>query len=173
MEKKEISNAFEALKMAKEIAHNEYVDIRAKIHNKWLAESDVEWRTKGLKLPYPSFPSYPSEQEILSRAKNILDFLNSDRVITTITKEETSNVLPLQSLDTIPLEVAQSSLSILPSMEPSIQRPLLPSPPRLSVGRTLEPILLEDKSKKVDDANTKSSSAGKIVTQIINKMTMR
>lgn len=172
MEEKEISYNFEAFKLAKEIAQNEYLDIRAKIHNKWVADSDVEWRTKGVKLPYPSFPSYPSEQEILTRAQKILDFLNRD--LTTITKkEETNNVLPIQSLDAIPLEMAQSSLSILSSMEPSVARPLLPSQLRLPVERVLEPILLEDKSEKLDDANTKTSSTGKFVTQIMNKINMR
>lgn len=118
MEKKEMPTNFEILKMAREIAHNEYSDVRAQLHNKWLADSDIEWRTKGIKLPYPSFPPYPSEQEILKRAKKILDFLNGDYEITTTKKEETINVSPLLSSNTTLQEVEPiSSETLLPSEE--------------------------------------------------------
>jgi hypothetical protein len=180
MEKKETSATFEAFRMAKEIAHNEYVDIRAKIHNKWLTESDVEWRAKGVKLPYPDFPSYPSEQEILKRAKNILDFLNLDQPITIITKEETSNVLPLQSsLETIPREVEKPSQPIsrsssLPSLLP---QELLSLQPPVADERLLLPgPVVSDIPRKKSDRNLKKDSkttGGKIVSKLVNKMLIR
>jgi hypothetical protein len=176
MEKKEIANAFEAFKMAKEIAHNEYVDVRAKIHNKWLTDSDIEWRSKGIKLPYPDFPTYPSEHEILKRAQNILDFFNSDQPIITITKEETNNVLPLRSLETEPQEMAlSSSAPPLQSMSSGLS-PLLPPILQSDVGKDMvEPILLEE--PKVDTNSklekTEKLSAGKFASKIMNKMYIR
>ena len=41
----------EVLRMARQLLNEEYINKRAEDHNRWLAESDVAWRTKGIKLP--------------------------------------------------------------------------------------------------------------------------
>lgn len=66
---------YEILKMAREIVTGEYTDKRAQDHNKWLADSDVAWKTQRIKLPYPEFPPFPNENIIVERAKILVDFI--------------------------------------------------------------------------------------------------
>ncbi len=68
----------ELLRMAREIAINEYTDRRAQDHNQWVIESDHLWRTQRLRLAYPSFPPYPTEDEIILRAKKLMEFVGID-----------------------------------------------------------------------------------------------
>lgn len=70
------STRLELLRIARELVINEYIDKRAQDHNNWLAESEVAWKTKGIKLPYPPFPSYPNEADIIARANALDQFLN-------------------------------------------------------------------------------------------------
>lgn len=65
----------EILKMARELLNEEYINKRAEDHNKWLAECDVAWKTRGIKLPYPPFAPYPSEAEILAKAASLYNFV--------------------------------------------------------------------------------------------------
>lgn len=62
--------------MAREIVHNEYIDAKAQLHNKWLADADMLWRTSRARLVYPPFPPYPTEEVIVARAKVLLEFLS-------------------------------------------------------------------------------------------------
>jgi hypothetical protein len=72
-----VPSRLELLRMARELVINEYIDKRAQDHNRWLAEADVVWRTRGVKLAYPPFPSYPTEIEIITRATALSEFLNA------------------------------------------------------------------------------------------------
>ena len=67
----------ELIKMARELLNEEYINRRAQDHNRWLAESDVMWRAKRLKLPYPAFTSYPTDDEIVAKASALYRFVNS------------------------------------------------------------------------------------------------
>ena len=51
----------EVLKMARELLNEEYINRRAEDHNRWIAECDVAWKTKGIKLAYPPFAPYPCQ----------------------------------------------------------------------------------------------------------------
>lgn len=66
------------LKMAQEILFHEYIDKKAQMHNKWSAEADVAWRTRGVRLPYPTFPPYPDNSMIIEKAMEMEKFLNKD-----------------------------------------------------------------------------------------------
>lgn len=68
----------ELLKMARTLLNEEYINRRAEDHNKWLAECDESWRTRRIKLPYPSFAPYPSEAEIVAKALTLYGFVNPD-----------------------------------------------------------------------------------------------
>lgn len=65
----------EVLRMARQLLNDEYINRRAEDHNKWLAEADQAWRNKGIKLPYPPFAPYPTEQQIIERAETLLKFV--------------------------------------------------------------------------------------------------
>jgi hypothetical protein len=68
----------EILKMARELVINEYIDRRAQEHNEWLEKSTQLWKTKRESLAYPIIPPYPTEIEIITRAKILLEFLKDD-----------------------------------------------------------------------------------------------
>ncbi len=80
---------FEILRIAKELVVNEYVDHRAQLHNQWLIESDQLWRTRRLRLAYPPIPPHPTEEDVVKRARLLLEFLN-----TTITVPEQPTPAP-------------------------------------------------------------------------------
>jgi hypothetical protein len=68
----------EILKMARELVINEYIDRRAQEHNEWLDKSTQMWKTNRVTLAYPTIPPYPTEKEIITRAKTLLQFLKED-----------------------------------------------------------------------------------------------
>ena len=70
----------EILKMARELTINEYIDRRAQEHNEWLGKSSELWKTQRLALAYPIIPPYPTEKEIITRAKALVDFLLVDKM---------------------------------------------------------------------------------------------
>lgn len=70
----------EILKMARELTINEYIDRRAQEHNEWLGKSSELWKTQRLALAYPVIPPYPTEKEIITRAKALVDFLLVDKM---------------------------------------------------------------------------------------------
>lgn len=96
METNAIQYNLEILKIAKELVENQYLDYRAKVHNKWLTDSEKLWETKQLKLDYPSFDAYPTEEDIVARAQILRDFLNSNpesspNAVSSINNNETSS----------------------------------------------------------------------------------
>lgn len=72
----------EILKIARELAVNEYIDRRAQEHSDWLSKSSELWKTQRMMLAYPVIPPYPTEREIIARAKTLIDFLLVDTVST-------------------------------------------------------------------------------------------
>lgn len=143
MENKDKSVYFELLKMAKEIVVNEYIDRRAQDHNKWLADSDVAWKLRRVKLPYPTIPPYPTEKEIVARAQTLYDFLenkNSDKEFSEVLKTpkpaEKENVL-----------VSPTPEKGIPIPEPSAPEPSISVEPEIVVPVEIpqpEPLLIEE-----------------------------
>lgn len=70
----------ELLKMARELLNEEYINRRAEDHNQWIADCDVEWRTRRVKLPYPPFAPYPTEAEIVAKALALYNFVSATEV---------------------------------------------------------------------------------------------
>lgn len=165
---------FEALKMARELLNEEYINRRAEDHNKWIAECDVAWKTKGIKLPYPAFAPYPSEAEILARASTLYSFISSKALEST--EPSTPDVSPwvthlsspllapapqleveeTPSLNTEP--VVEISAVQEPEPEPVITKPLfavapspgLVSPPAVtSTIKSMLPSWLQNKDNNV------------------------
>jgi len=69
----------ELLRMARELMNEEYINKRAEDHNKWVAESELAWKTRGVKLPYPPFAPYPTESDIVAKALNLYNFVSTDK----------------------------------------------------------------------------------------------
>lgn len=98
MEKQANLINLEVLKMAKELVENQYLDYRAKEHNKWLTESERLWDTQRVKLDYPTIDPYPTEEDIVTKAKVLLGFLSdhvesTEKIVEQLeSKTETNNV---------------------------------------------------------------------------------
>jgi hypothetical protein len=74
----ETNQKLELLKMARQLLNEEYINRRAEDHNKWLADCDEAWRTRRVKLPYPPFAPYPTEEQIVAKALALYNFINPD-----------------------------------------------------------------------------------------------
>lgn len=96
----------EVLRMARQLLNEEYINRRAEDHNKWLADSDVAWRTKGIKLPYPPFAPYPTEAQILAKAKELIGFVvkeeDIDKVLPPTVVEQPVAPPPVTPIITVP-----------------------------------------------------------------------
>lgn len=104
----------ELLRMARELVINEYIDKRAQDHNAWLAQADVVWRTQGVRLAYPIFPQYPTEVDILTRARTLNTFLSAEdqpqEKISAVPATEVAAVVSVAQADnTLPVEVLTQS----------------------------------------------------------------
>lgn len=74
-----IPTNLELLHLAKELAYSDYNNRRANIHNKWLVDNETFKRTRGISVPYPPIPPYPTEEQIIHRAQKLIEFLNQPR----------------------------------------------------------------------------------------------
>lgn len=71
------------LAIARQQVFDEYIKARANDLTEWLLECDKAWKQDKTMLPYPSFPYYPNDEDIIARAKMISESLNktSEEVI--------------------------------------------------------------------------------------------
>lgn len=93
-------NKLELLRMARELAVNEYIDRRAELHNRWLDESDKLWSTRRSRLPYPTIPPYPTEAEILLKADALLAFISKENAAKAITPPKPPGPPPEDTIET-------------------------------------------------------------------------
>lgn len=100
----------EILKMARDIVHDEYVDTKAQLHNKWLVDADLLWRTTRTRLAYPTFPPFPTEDVVVARAKVLLEFLS---------KKDETPIEPL-AVEQVPEPVVE----VIPVQEEPVQEPV-------------------------------------------------
>jgi hypothetical protein len=115
-----IKHKLELIKMARELLNEEYINRRAQDHNKWLAECDVAWRTKGIKLPYPPFAPYPTEAEIIAKASSLYNFVAGDSK-EDLTKKEVESVKQIFEQTALPEQPVESPwVTYLTPKEPEV-----------------------------------------------------
>lgn len=132
MSEKIVLTKMELLKMARELVINEYIDQRAQDHNKWLTDAELAWKTKGVNLPYPSFPVYPTEVDILSRATVLNTFLSQD-------SEEQKAIVDTVELS-VPAEVQEVKTVATP--EPVVATPPVTEVPVPTITTSIPPVEL-------------------------------
>lgn len=71
----------EVIRIARELVLSEYYQKCSKLHNEWAVQSDVAWTNKRIHIQYPHIPEFPTEQDILSKAQNLLDFVTVQKPI--------------------------------------------------------------------------------------------
>ena len=79
VEKKDNPSNVELLKIAKDLVYSEYATKKNDIHEKWVVESLYLWQTQQVRLAYPELPPYPSDRDIVDRAKQLVEFINTPR----------------------------------------------------------------------------------------------
>ena len=113
----------ELLRMSREMVINEHVDRRAELHNKWVNESEELWKTKRQRLAYPSIPPYPTEKDILERAKALLDFISDTPTteIKSVNPEKSNSIVEEDKtqLDTVTEKLETVNEQVETKVEPS------------------------------------------------------
>lgn len=79
VEKKDNPSNVELLKIAKDLVYSEYASKKNDIHEKWVVESLYLWQTQQVRLAYPELPPYPTDRDIVDRAKSLVEFINTPR----------------------------------------------------------------------------------------------
>ena len=119
----ESKHRLELLKMARELANEEYINKRAEDHNDWLARVDVAWRTRGVRLPYPPFVPYPTEAEIVARAITLYGFMKLPTQVSTPAPPEVEPVVVSEPVVTdsipVPVPVIVPVPELIPEPEPT------------------------------------------------------
>ena len=69
----------ELLRLATELAYADYNNRRANLHNQWVADNDRMLKLYRTSVPYPIIPPYPTEEEIISKAQRLNEFLSVPR----------------------------------------------------------------------------------------------
>jgi len=57
------------LNLARQQISEEYIKSKSEDLANWLLECDRVWKEEGVMLPYPTYSFYPSEEDIIARAK--------------------------------------------------------------------------------------------------------
>lgn len=153
----------ELIKLAKELAYNDYNNRKAELHNRWLAESDMAWRKNRVKVAYPTIPNFPDEDEILDRARKLIEFLDTHRP-DLVPKEETvhDNVEPVE---TPPKEEVP---------QPVVEQPQPPVESKTTEEKPQEEIRpetdLDYARMKVARKTGDSNVTNKVIPSVINKL---
>jgi hypothetical protein len=80
----------ELLKMASGMLSDEYFGKREQISNQWAVDCETA-KVKGEEPPkHPGFPPYPSESEIIAKAKTLNDFVSNITVETKTTNKKST-----------------------------------------------------------------------------------
>jgi len=134
----------ELLKMARVLLNEEYINRRAEDHNKWLADCDVVWREQRIKLPYPAFAPYPTEEQIVSKATALYGFINpigektnaalgtlterESQVVATVVKNAEENAKLIQPTISSWEKYLAPAVKELPVEEPKVEEPVIEEP---------------------------------------------
>lgn len=79
VERKDNPSNVELLKIAKDLVYSEYATKKNDIHEKWVVESLYLWQTQQVRLAYPELPPYPTDNDVIARARQLVDFINTPR----------------------------------------------------------------------------------------------
>ena len=146
------SKNLEILRMARELVINEHTDRRAEMHNQWLAESNELWRTRRIRLAYPSIPPYPTENDIIARAQVLLDFLTvSSPANAPESADDTTATAPIGAVTVTTIKTIEPVIVETPRKEPiatakelpdslptQIQDPITPVTPTPTVQELMD-----------------------------------
>jgi hypothetical protein len=114
--------------MARELVINEHTDRRAEMHNQWLTESSELWRTRRIRLAYPPIPPYPTENDIIARARVLLEFVEKSPTVADTTVPVVENVPPVSEVKSVDILALPPVANIEPDSSPESKQPVTPTP---------------------------------------------
>jgi hypothetical protein len=120
--------ALEILRMARELVINEHTDRRAEMHNQWLTESSELWRTRRIRLAYPPIPPYPTENDIIARARVLLEFVEKSPTVADTTVPVVENVPLVSEVKSVDILAVPPVANIEPDSSPESKQPVTPTP---------------------------------------------
>lgn len=126
-------NTLRVISLVRDMTLKDYHDKRAWLHDRWLKDSELLWKTNKIVLSYPDMPNYPTEAEIVSAAKEIIEMMKNP--ITDDQIKAASDALASRpSGPSFPMEPVQPPV---PTPEPV---PVPPPEPEPTPEPTPEPI---------------------------------
>ena len=108
-------NTLRVITLVREFALKDYHKKRAWLHDRWLKDSESLWKNNKVILSYPDFPVYPTESEILSTAKEIIELLKNPVTDAEIKAAEATLERP--SSPQFPMEPTQPPMPTEPPVE--------------------------------------------------------
>jgi hypothetical protein len=114
--------------MARELVINEHTDRRAEMHNQWLTESSELWRTRRIRLAYPPIPPYPTENDIIARARVLLEFVEKSPTVADTTVPVVENVPLVSEVKSVDILAVPTMANIEPDSSPESKQPVTPTP---------------------------------------------
>jgi outer membrane biosynthesis protein TonB len=82
----------ELLKLARHMVNEQYLKDRAGAYVQWSTDSDRVWKEQGIKLPFPPTPPMPSEADVVAKALDLYNHINTPK---------TEAVVPEPTPDTV------------------------------------------------------------------------
>jgi len=78
----------ELLKMARDMLSDDYFGKREQISNQWSTDCETA-KINGQEPPkHPGYPAFPSEQEVINKAKTLNDFVSNITITDTKTTKK-------------------------------------------------------------------------------------
>ena len=123
------------LEIAKELLIMEYNDRKAQDHNRWLIESERAWITSRTKLEHPPFPQFPTNADILTKAKTLMGIVDitdkppESKVETPVEVQEITPTEPVEviketpetSVETVETSVTETPVEIVEEVKSSTE----------------------------------------------------
>lgn len=93
------------LNLARQQITEEYIKSKSEDLANWLLECDRVWKEEGTMLPYPTYSFYPSEEDIIARARLLVDRSSKEEVKNNVVEEKVSVEEPIveQQAEVLPV----------------------------------------------------------------------
>lgn len=92
------------LALARQQVFDEYIKAKTDDLAEWLIACDKKWKEDGTMLPYPTFSFYPSEEDIIARAK-LLSEASKEPIAETVEPEEVKEEEVIAKTEKPPVKV--------------------------------------------------------------------
>lgn len=174
MDSKEHQRRLDLLTLARKQLNDEYTNQHSGGYSKWVAESNVAWRTSGIKLPLPAPVAMPTEAEVVARALQLYNAatVNNANVTEESIPATTQLTNKIQQIYATPLTMSEPGQQSTVSDDPQVDHQMpIPEPVNItaqlqSVYQTEYNIAMAKVTNKEQESDPEPDSSIEIVPVI-------